>query len=138
MLTKKIAKYSEICIPIVGILYISTCIIIILFNIRNLPITIYTILKESLNIKSITSGVFAYTIREGVSKGIFASEAGVGTSGIAISTSDNNNPHEQGLASMSSTIFGTTFICLLTGIVIVITNAYMQNLSGITIASYAF
>ncbi len=136
--TKKIAKYSEICIPVVGVLYISTCIIIILFNIKNLPFTLYTILKESFNIKAITSGVFAYTIREGVSKGIFASEAGVGTSGIAISTSDNNNPHRQGLAAISSTIFGTTFICILTGIVIVITNAYNQNLTGISIASYAF
>ena len=136
--TKKIAKYSEICIPIVAILYISTCIIIVLFNIKELPKTLYIILKDSLNIKAITSGVFAYTIREGVSKGIFASEAGVGTSGIAISTSDDNNPHNQGLASMASTIFGTTFICILTGIVIVITNAYRQNLTGISIASFAF
>ena len=136
--TKKIAKYCEICIPIVAILYISTCIIIVLFNIKYLPETLYIIIKESFSIKAITSGIFAYTIREGVSKGIFASEAGVGTSGIGISTSDDNNPHNQGLASMASTIFGTTFICILTGIVIVITNSYKENLKGISIANYAF
>lgn len=136
--TKKIAKYCEICIPVVSILYISTCLIIILFNINNLIPSIYLIIKSSLNKEAILGGTIAYTIREGVSKGVFASEAGVGSSAIAIASSDDNDPNKQGLAAMASTIFGTTFICILTGLVVVITNSYQQNLDGISITNYAF
>lgn len=136
--TKKIAKYCEILIPVVAFIYISICLFVIIFNIKYLPHTIIKIFINSFNKEAFTSGIIGYAIKEGVTKGIFTSEAGIGSSAIAISSTEEKDPKKLGLASLGSTFFGTLIICILTGIVIVITDSYNQNLSGISIANYAF
>ncbi len=134
---KKIGRVSEYLIPAVLIIYLSLCAILLTINYKLIPNIFKEIINNTFTKKAFSAGIIGIAIKEGVNKGIFASEAGIGTSAIAISESDEE-PHKLGLATIGSTIFGTLFICILTGFVIIITNAYKQNLSGINIANYAF
>ncbi len=134
---KKIGKVSEYLIPAVLIIYLSLCVILLTINYRLIPKVFKKIISNTFTKKAFSAGIIGIAIKEGVNKGIFASEAGIGSGAIAISESDEE-PHKLGLATIGSTIFGTLFICILTGFVIIITNAYKQNLSGINIANYAF
>lgn len=139
---KRVGKVCEYLVPIMAGIYILICIIIIFNNIKILPVTIITIIKTAFKPNSLIGGVVGITIRDtvqqGVSKGILSNEAGLGSAPIATAVSKVSSPVKQGLISMTSTFFGTIIICSLTGIVIVITNAFKQELVGISITDYAF
>lgn len=134
---KGLAQTSSFLIVLGVIFYLGLCIITILQNYEQLPNMFKLIFKDFFNLTSCTSGIIGCAIKEGVNKGIFASESGIGSSGIASSLS-NENHHKIGLASMGSTLFGTLFICILTGFVVILTKAYQQNINGISIVNYAF
>ena len=59
-------------------------------------------------------------IQEGVSKGVFSNEAGLGSSPIAAASARTDHPKTQALVAMTGTFF-TIIITCLTGIVIAVT-----------------
>lgn len=139
---KRVGRVCEILVPIMALIYIITCIIILLFNVNNLDDAIIEIFKMAFTSESVIGGISGITIKEaiqqGVSKGIFSNEAGLGSAPIATATVKSNDAVKQGMVAMTSTFFGTMIICVLTGLVVVVTKADKQNLSGIMIADYAF
>lgn len=139
---KKIATTCEKLVPFMTILYILMCLIVIISNVNILPSAFLKIITGAFNFKSIIGGVAGYTIvnaiKQGVSKGIFTNEAGLGSAPIAISESSSNNPIKEGLITMTSTFFGTIIICTLTGLCIIMTDAYLKELDSIYVVDYAF
>lgn len=136
--TKKIASVCEVLVPVVACIYLLICLIVIISNIKNLIPTFNIIIKSAFTKEALFSGLLANAIRVGVSKGVFAGEAGMGSSAIAISSTNKTNPKDLAKSAISSTILGTVFICFITGIVIILTESYLQNLNGINITHYAF
>lgn len=138
---KRIAKVCEYVVPLMAFIYIGSCLLIILFNYQQIPSAIKEIIVLGINPKSMVGAVTGYSlitvIVSGAQKGIFANEAGLGSTPIALATSKSNNPVEVGLTAMAGMVI-TTVICLVTGLVIVITKAYNCNLLGIKITNYAF
>lgn len=139
---KKIGSICEYLVPIMGFIYITICLIIIITNIKYLSNTIYIMFKLAFNNKALLGGFVGIsiknTIQQGISKGVFTTEAGLGSSAIASSMSSSDNPVKIGLTQMLSTLLGTIIVSLLTGICVLITNAHLQNLEGIDITTYAF
>lgn len=138
---KSITKVCEYIVPFMAILYILICLAIIVLNIKAVPSAFYTIVVGAFNPGSIAGGAIGYTITRaltsGVQKGIFAHEAGLGSTPIALAESQNNNAIAEGLISMGGMIV-TILICIATGLIIVVTGAYNQGLSGLDISNYAF
>ena len=138
---KRISKVCEYIVPIMAVLYVVICLLIIIINIKELPNAFLDILKLAFNPKAFLGGALGYTISKaitsGVSKGIFANEAGLGSTPIALASSKNNDPVKQGLISMGGMIV-TIIICLMTGLVVTITKSYTLNLEGIHITLNAF
>ena len=77
--TNTIAKFSSIIVPIMAVIYLSLGFYIIVSHLDKMPLIISTIFKSAFNIKT---GIVS-TIILGVQRGLFASEAGIGTSAIA-------------------------------------------------------
>ena len=138
---KRISKVCEYVVPIMAVLYVLICLTIILLNITSLPMAFLTIIKMAFSFKALGGGAMGYVITKalsaGVQKGIFANEAGLGSTPIALATAKNNDPINQGLISMGGMIV-TIIICVMTGLVVTLTNAYSQGLEGINITNYAF
>lgn len=139
--TKRISKVCELIVPFMAILYIGCCLLILLINITIIPSAFVTILKLAFNVKSLTGALAGYTILKaltnGAQKGIFSNEAGLGSTPIALATAKCKDPVKQGLISMGGMII-TIFICLMTGLVVVVTGAYQTGHEGINITNYAF
>jgi AGCS family alanine or glycine:cation symporter len=74
-------------VPSMTILYLFICFIIIVINIDKIPYIFYKILKNAFNFKSITGGLLG-SIIIGIQRGIFSSEAGIGTGAIASSATE--------------------------------------------------
>lgn len=127
-------------IPFMLIFYLFFCFVIIIKNINILPSIVSLIIKDAFNIKSFFTG-FLTTFLIGIQRGIFSSEAGLGTCTIASSLSDNENIEKQCFVQMLSVYITSIVICGITGLVILSSNYNLVNFSdvnGIEITKYAF
>lgn len=139
---KRIGRVCEYLIPIMASVYIVICLTLIFTNIKEVPSAFASIFKMAFTGRAAVGGVVAITIRnaiqQGVAKGIFTNEAGLGSAPIALATAKTDDPVKQGLISMTSTFLGTLIICTMTGICIVLTGAWDLGLQGINITNHAF
>ncbi len=138
---KRISIVCEKIIPFMAILYISTCLLIIILNIKNVPMAFTLMFKMAFSSKSVAGGIAGYSvlkaITNGAQKGIFANEAGLGSTPIALATSKTAKATDEGLISMAAMVV-TMMICLITGVVVIVTNSWQTGLDGIYIANNAF
>lgn len=139
---KRIGRVCEYLIPVMASVYILICLTLIFTNVRQIPNAFVSIFKMAFTGRAAVGGVIGITVRnaiqQGVAKGIFTNEAGLGSAPIALATAKTDDPVKQGLIAMTSTFLGTLIICTMTGICIVLTGAWDQGLQGIDITNYAF
>ncbi len=141
---KRISKMSSILVPVMAIGYFLVCLAVVLFNINKVPSALLTIVKEAFNFKAAFGGAAGFGIlvalRQGVSKGVFSNEAGLGSAPIALASAQTDNPVNEGMVCMASTFIDTMVLCLTIGIGIVITGSYNvgENVKGIEIAVNTF
>lgn len=138
---KRISIVCEKIIPFMAILYICLSLLIIIFNITQVPNAFITIFKMAFSSKSVAAGITGYSvlraITNGAQKGIFANEAGLGSTPIALATSKTSSATDEGLISMAAMVI-TMIICLITGLVVIVTGAWHTPLEGLYITDFAF
>jgi len=144
---QRISKVSEVVVPFMAILYVGTCLLLILSNITALPSAVMTVIEGAFNPSAVTGGIIGsiiVTIQKGVARGIFSNESGLGSAPIAAAAAQTNEPARQGLVSMTGTFIDTIIICTMTGLSIVLTGAWNATdaagnaLEGVNVTAYAF
>lgn len=65
--------------------------------------------------------VISEAIRNGVSKGIFSNEAGLGTVALIAGNARTSHPVKQALVAMTGTFIVTIIVCTMTGLVLLVT-----------------
>lgn len=137
----RISKMSVVLVPFMAIGYLIACLLIIIFNLHLVPEALAKILTSAFSFKASVGGIAGMGIisamRQGVSKGIFSNEAGLGSAPIAISSAQTNDPIKSGLVSMASTFIDTMVLCLTIGLGIVMMSTY-EDYEGINITIKAF
>ncbi len=128
---KSIANVTSKVVPVMCILYVSACLIIILFNFMHIPHAIYTIFHEAFFPKAVTGGVIGSVII-GLRRSIQSNEAGIGSSPIAYAAVKTNEPVSQGFVSMLEPFLDTVVVCSMTAFVIILTGEYLKYSDGIT------
>ena len=139
---KRIASVSQVVVPFMAIIYFVFALALVLCNIKEVPQAIVTIVKSAFNPKAVTGGVVGsmlVAMQNGVGRGIFSNEAGLGSAPIAAAAAQTKEPVRQGLVSMTGTFIDTIVICTLTGVSVVITGAWqVEGLEGVQVTTYAF
>ena len=136
---REIAKFSNLLVPIMLILYILLAINALIKNINMVPIIVDKIINNAFNFKSLLAS-FLPLIIISIQRAIFATESGMGTTAIASSTT-NSDPITQGYIQVLGVHITSFIICLSTAIIIFTTNYHsliMENINGIEIVMYAF
>ena len=137
---KRITKLTSFLVPIMGILYMVIALIIIIININKIPGIISSIIHEAFNIKSMGWGIIS-SIIIGLQRGIFSSEAGIGTGAIASGISNSKSPMNQGYIQMLGVYFTSFIICTSTAFILLTSNIDINsfyNPNGIEMTLYAF
>lgn len=138
---KRISIVCEKIVPFMAILYICCSFLIIISNIKEVPKAFSTIFEMAFTSRSVIAGISGYSVlravTNGAQKGIFANEAGLGSTPIALATSKTNSAIDEGLISMAGMVI-TMIICLITGLVVIVTNAWVAPFEGLYITDYAF
>lgn len=139
---KRIASVSQVVVPFMAIIYFVFVAVLIICNIEKVPAAAMIIVKAAFSPKAITGGMVGsmiVAIQKGVARGIFSNEAGLGSAPIAAAAAQTNEPVRQGLISMTGTFIDTIIICTLTGLSIVLTDAWrVEGLEGVEVTTYAF
>ena len=140
---KRIANFSSKMVPAMTLLYLFVSLIIIIINIDKLPNIFMTIFKSAFEFKSISSGVLGSMVI-GIQRGIFSSEAGIGTGAIASAATETITEEEkiaQGYTQMLGVYITTFLICTSTAIVVLtsnITDLNFSNFNGIELIQICF
>lgn len=139
---KSISKVSEMIVPFMAIFYVLGCLIILGSKITILPQSIMLVIKQAFTPTAALGGFAGATVRmaiqNGVARGVFSNESGLGSAPIAAAAAKTKSCVRQGLISMTGTFFDTIVICTMTGLVLITTGAWSSNYKGATMTNFAF
>lgn len=120
---KRIGKVTEKLVPVMALLYIILGIGLIIIRIDAVPVAFASIFQGAFNPKAVTGGIvgsFFLSMKNGISRGIFSNEAGLGTGSIAHACADTDEPVKQGLYGIFEVFTDTIVICTMTALIILL------------------
>lgn len=124
---RRIARVSEFVVPAMAVLYVVSCLLVLICNIGRLPGAVVTILKSAFGLDAAAGGMVGAILaamQKGIARGIFSNEAGLGSAPIAAAAAKTKSCVRQGLVSMTGTFIDTIVICTMTGLCIVVTGSW--------------
>ncbi len=140
---RRIAHVAGVLVPFMGIAYVSAGLLVVILNISEVPGAFALIIESAFSPAAAGGGAAGYgimiAIRQGVARGIFSNEAGLGSASIAHAAAQTKDPVRQGLIGMLGTFIDTLIVCSITGLVI-ITSGIMgtPGLEGAPLTQAAF
>lgn len=130
---KRIGKVTAKLLPILVLLYVGLTGYIIFVFWERVPDTLGLIFREAFS-KTAPIGVFAgasitETIRWGLARGLYTSDAGMGSSAIANATAEVEYPSQQGFWGIFAVLVDTLVICSLSGFVVLLSGEWYKATS---------
>lgn len=139
---QSIAKVASGIIPFMAFLYIAISFGLLVANIDQLPAAVALIFADAFTGSAAAGGFAGSTVmmamQNGIARGVFSNESGLGSAPIAAAAAKTKYPAEQGLISMTGTFIDTIIICTMTGIALVITGVWQGDAAGAAMTSAAF
>lgn len=139
---KRIAKVTEMIVPIMAAFYIVGSLIVIFANITAIPTAFHDIIVGAFKPAAVAGGAMGATLKlavqKGVARGLFSNEAGMGSTPHAHAVAKVDHPVEQGFVAMIGVFIDTFVILNLTALVIITTGSRTTGLTGAQLSQYAF
>ena len=125
---KRIASVAEKIVPLMAVIYLVVGFIILGINVTKLPATFGMIFKYAFMPQAILGGTLGMAIKaaisQGVKRGLFSNEAGMGSTPHAHAQANVEKPHDQGVVAMIG-VFIDTFVVLTMTALVVISTLYV-------------
>ena len=118
----RIARVAGIIVPFMAIAYILVALFILFNHMTAIPALIGHIFSNAFGIEQVVGGGLGATIMQGVRRGLFSNEAGMGSAPNAAATATVSHPVKQGLVQMLSVFIDTLLICSATAFMCLSTN----------------
>ncbi|MBP3879226.1 MAG: sodium:alanine symporter family protein [Lachnospiraceae bacterium] len=126
----RIASVTEKIVPIMACLYLVGGLAVLIVRIKFLPATIGMIFKYAFMPNAIIGGGIGYALKmaisQGVKRGLFSNEAGMGSTPHAHALAKVEKPHDQGVVAMVG-VFIDTFVVLTMTALVVISTLYTSD-----------
>ena len=127
---QRIASVTEKLVPIMAVLYLLGGLVILCMRIKFLPEALGMIFKYAFVPNAIIGGGLGYALKtaisQGVKRGLFSNEAGMGSTPHAHAMANVKKPHDQGVVAMVG-LFIDTFVVLTMTALVVISTLYAGN-----------
>ena len=117
---RSIATLSSLIVPIMAIVYVGIVLVILLMNFDQIIPMIGTIIKSAFGMEQVAGGAVGTAILQGVKRGLFSNEAGMGSAPNAAATAAVPHPVKQGLLQSLGVFFDTMLVCTATAIMILL------------------
>ncbi|GAA1931876.1 alanine/glycine:cation symporter family protein [Streptomyces sodiiphilus] len=116
---RSIGKVTSRLVPSMAIMYVAACLLVILFNVTEVPAAVSTIISGAFNPEGVAGGLIGALII-GFQRAAFSNEAGIGSAPIAHAAVKTKRPATEGLVAMIEPFIDTVVICTITALTIVI------------------
>ena len=115
---KTIAKFSAKIVPVMALAWIIFAILAICMNIEGVPKAIEMIISNAFSPESLIAGGIGTVIVNGLKRGVFSNEAGLGSIANIAATANVKHPVKQGLIQSFGVLMDTLVVCTFTALVI--------------------
>ena len=115
---QRIAKVSSIVVPVMALGYILLAFVIVGMNITHLPDVIKLIVSSAFGWEQALGGGIGVALMQGIKRGLFSNEAGMGSAPNVAATADVTHPVKQGLIQTLGVFSDTLIICTCTAFII--------------------
>ena len=124
---KRIAKVSSVIVPLMALSYILLAFAIVLMNIPRLPEVIELIIANAFGWEQALGGGIGIALMQGIKRGLFSNEAGMGSAPNVAATANVSHPVKQGLIQTLGVFTDTLVICTCTAFIILISGMYIHG-----------
>ncbi|WP_214819976.1 MULTISPECIES: alanine/glycine:cation symporter family protein [unclassified Exiguobacterium] len=136
---RSISTLSGIIVPVMAGGYILLAIWVVLTNLDVVPQVFSAIFSEGvLSFQQLFGGAVGAAVLQGIRRGLFSNEAGMGSAPNAAATAEVSHPVKQGLIQSLSVFVDTLFICTATAMIVLISGVEgSESFQGIELAQEA-
>lgn len=135
---QRIAKVSSIIVPVMALGYVALALGIVLFNIGKLPAVLELIIGNAFGWEQAIGGTVGAALMQGIKRGLFSNEAGMGSAPNVAATADVSHPVKQGLIQTLGVFTDTLIICTCTAFIILFSGAPLDgSVNGVQLTQHA-
>lgn len=120
--THRIGIITSVIVPIMAIFYIGLGLFIAVTNLGSFPTIFSRIFQEAFDFRAIAGGFAGSCVMQGIKRGLFSNEAGMGSAPNAGATAEVSHPAKQGMVQMISVFIDTLLICTTTAMMLLVFN----------------
>ncbi|HSJ39245.1 MAG TPA: alanine/glycine:cation symporter family protein [Planococcus sp. (in: firmicutes)] len=124
---KRIAKVTQVIVPVMATLYLIVAIFVVITNITEIPAVFTLIIQSAFGLEEVVGGGIGAAIMQGVRRGLFSNEAGMGSVPNAAASANVSHPAKQGLVQSLGVFFDTIIICSATAFIIILADLYSTS-----------
>ena len=122
---RRIVSVTTFLVPVMAIFYIIIALIVVVMNATELPAVFSLIFRSAFGLEEAFGGLVGAAILNGIKRGLFSNEAGMGSVPNAAATADVSHPVKQGLIQTLGVFIDTLLICTATAMIVLLSDAYM-------------
>lgn len=142
---KRIARTAELIVPVMALAYLALALFVMFSNLEKLPAVLALIFKSAFGLQEAAAGGLGYAIAQaminGIKRGLFSNEAGMGSAPNAAASATPYPPHpaSQGYVQMLGVFMDTIVICSATVSIILMSGEYVPHgeITGIELTQVA-
>ncbi|CCQ09300.1 Na(+)-linked D-alanine glycine permease [Pseudoalteromonas luteoviolacea B = ATCC 29581] len=142
---KTIARFAEVAVPFMALAYLLIAFYVCAINLEHLPDVFMKVINSALGLEQAGAGAIGYAVMQamiqGIKRGLFSNEAGMGSAANAAATAtpNPNHPASQGYVQMLGVFVDTIIICSATAALILLSEVYSpsSDLTGIALTQAA-
>ncbi|WP_431780995.1 alanine/glycine:cation symporter family protein [Streptomyces chumphonensis] len=135
---KRLAKVTTTLIPAMAGLYLLLGTVIVVLNASQVPAMLGDIVGGAFGLREVAGGAVGTAILQGVRRGMFSNEAGMGSAPNAAASAETSHPVKQGLVQTFGVYFDTLVVCTMTAFVVLSANPSLGERGGADVTQSAF
>ncbi|WP_333619100.1 alanine/glycine:cation symporter family protein [Dietzia sp.] len=134
----RLSAVTEIMVPIMAFAYVLVALFVVVINIGEVPGVLGLIIGHALGFKEVVGAGLGAAFMQGIRRGLFSNEAGMGSVPNAAATASVSHPVKQGLVQSLGVYFDTLLVCSATAFIILLSNPeYGGDPEGISLTQNA-
>ncbi|WP_200889234.1 alanine/glycine:cation symporter family protein [Jeotgalibacillus soli] len=134
---KRVANVSMVIVPIMAILYILLALYVLVTNLNLVFPMLGLIFSNAFGFNEVVSGGIGAAMMNGIKRGLFSNEAGMGSAPNAAATAGVSHPVKKGLIQALGVFVDTLVICTATALIVIMSGEYLNGHSGIQLTQDA-
>jgi AGCS family alanine or glycine:cation symporter len=128
---KRIAVVAEIIVPLMAVSYFLMALYVLIIDFDEVPGVIMHIVRSAMGFEEAVAGGFAAVVMQGIKRGLFSNEAGLGSAPNVAAVAYVPHPANQGMVQSLSVFIDTIIMCTCTATIILLSDAYQPGAAGV-------